>query len=248
VSLAVCIGLSHSLLLRRVDPVRDGRSFKTRSVKAMQAGQTIFMASASFHKHENSVCHSYPMPPVPPPEELSSSGEHLKRLLDDSRLTERQRKLVQVWLQQPVPLDIRVVGAAEDPFDDSPKEPRQLAWIRARLPGDMLHVTGTPGELSQGPELSSYMHRCIAAFISDWTLCITSLRPHGLSLLSPRLKMLTSIDHSIWFHRPFDATQWMLYETESPVARGGRSLNLGRLFDREGNLCMSVAQEALIRT
>lgn len=245
--------------VRSVDPIRNGKSFTTRSVKAVQDGQCIFTATMSFHRRESSVSHSVPMPDVPPPDALLTTEQHLETLLADGALSKSQRRLVDLAMrmQQPMPLDVRIVDGLANPFDETPREARQLAWIRAKLPereqavqvescGSLASgAVGAPADDLAGP--GSYMHRCIAAFASDWTLCLASLRPHGLSMLSPRLRMLTSIDHSMWYHRPFDATQWMLYETDSPVATGGRSLNHGRLFDAQGNLCVSVSQEALVR-
>jgi len=195
----------------------------------------------SFQRHEESVEHAVAMPAVPDPDTLPTTEQELEALLSGGELTAPQRDLVgrAMAMVQPLPLDVRFVGGMANPFDEEPRDSRQLVWIRAQVPD--------PSADSGSPELEGYMHRCIAAFASDWTLCNASLRPHGLSLMSKRLRMLTSIDHSMWYHRPFDATSWMLYETDSPVATGARSLNQGRLFDRQGQLCVSVTQEALLR-
>jgi acyl-CoA thioesterase-2 len=239
-----------------VDPIRDGRSFSTRSVKAIQGGKCIFTATMSFQRREKSVEHSVSAPDAPDPESLPTAEQYLNSLVTDD-MSESQKKLIQVavHMHQPLPLDVRLVNPLPSPFVETPKHDSQLVWIRARIPQQQPvpgeDATGAGmGDLERvrcGSGMESYMHRCIAAFASDWTLCLASLRPHGLSLLSPRLKMLTSIDHSMWYHHPFDATKWMLYQTDSPVAMGGRSLNQGRLFDQQGRLCVSVAQEALVR-
>lgn len=253
---SVCKELSAKRCIRlsgyakcRVDPVRDGRSFSTRSVKAIQGGQCIFTATMSFQKPETSLEHAVAAPEAPDPETLPTAEQYLQSLVT-ADMSESQRKLIQVavHMHQPLPLDVRLVNPLPSPFVETPMQDSQLVWIRARIPErDPTSEASQQAGMVGGSRLGSHTHRCIAAFASDWTLCLASLRPHGLSLLSPRLKMLTSIDHSMWYHRPFDSTQWMLYQTDSPVARGGRSLNQGRLFDQEGRLCVSVAQEALVR-
>lgn len=219
---------------RSLDRVRDGRNFATRSVKAVQAGQAIFTAVMQFARPEEGKLmeHSDAMPHVPPPDDLPSLPERLGSLRTDPRIPDHLRSLVDKWLTMPFPIELRPVQpVVPDPLDPGPLPPHQLIWVRSKVP---------LGE-------SADMHRCVAAFGSDWHLCTTSLLPHGMVFPTPALKMLTSLDHSMWFHAPFRADEWMLYEMRSPRATAARGLNVGRLFRADGTLAVSVAQEGLMR-
>ncbi len=206
-----------------VDRLRDGGSFTTRRVTAIQHGRAIFNLSASFHRHEEGLEHQTEMPDVPPPEELPSELDLIRAGAD--RIPEELRDV----LTQERPLDIRVVGG-ESPFDTSPREPRRRLWVRAR------------GRLGN----QELQHRAVLSYASDYGLIVTALRPHGMSFRDPRV-MVASLDHSIWFHRSFRADEWLLYDVEGPVAAGGRGFARGTYFTRDGTLVASVAQEGLMR-
>ncbi len=205
-----------------VDRVRDGRSFTTRRVSAIQHGRTIFTLSASFHRAEPGPEHADPMPDVPPPEMVERTPDRLARILGETypALYDNPFDLRSVG---PVPLE-----AARDP---SLRTTRSLVWLRVN------------GDLSDDPLL----HACLMTYASDMTLLDTVLLGHGLSWLDGRTTG-ASLDHAIWFHRPFRADQWLLYAQESPVAYGGRGLARGEVFTAEGRLVVSVVQEGLIRT
>lgn len=207
-----------------VDRLRDGRSFTTRRVTAIQHGRAIFNMSASFHRTEEGFSHQVDMPDVPEPESLRSEldiiREHAGRIADD-----RLRDL----LTQDRPLDFRPVEQ-EDPFDATVKPPRRCSWVRA---------AGTLGD-------DPLQHQALLAYASDYGLLVTSLRPHGVTFRDPRL-MVASLDHSIWFHRPFRMDEWLLYEVESPISCGALGFARGTYFARDGRVVASVAQEGLIR-
>lgn len=206
-----------------VDRLRDGGSFTTRRVTAIQHGNAIFNLSASFHRHEEGLAHQGEMPDVPDPESLPSELEVIRSRRDEIPGALRET------LTQDRPLDFRPVDA-EDPFDTSPRPPRRRLWVKAI------------GDLCDDP----LHHQAILAYASDYGLLVTSLRPHGMSFRDQRL-MVASLDHSIWFHRPFRMDEWLLYDVESPVAGGGRGFARGTYFTRDGQVVASVAQEGLIR-
>ena len=163
------------------------------------------------------------MPDVPGPETLRPELAIIRERAHE--LDERLRPV----LTQDRPLDLRPCGD-EDPFDASPRSPRRHIWVRA---------VGKLGD-------SLVEHQAILAYASDYGLLITSLRPHGMSFRDPRL-MVASLDHSIWFHRPFRMDEWLLYQVDSPVSFGARGFARGTYFTRQGELVASVAQEGLIR-
>ena len=198
-----------------VDRIRDGKSFTTRRVVAIQHGEAIFNLQASFHVDETGFDHQVPMPDAPDPETLPSADELAPPV--PGRL----------WAKQPI--DIRYVDGP--PWDRaiSPAG-RQLVWIRA------------DGTLPDDPVL----HTCVVAYASDYTLLGSSLVPHGRSYFHNDL-MMASLDHAMWFHRPFRADEWLLYSQASPAASGGRGLAMGGIFRRDGALAVSVVQEGLIR-
>jgi acyl-CoA thioesterase-2 len=198
-----------------VDRIRDGKSFSTRRVVAIQHGEAIFNLQASFHVDETGFDHQVPMPEAPDPETLPSAAELAPPA--PGRL----------WARQPI--DIRYVDGP--PWDRaiSPTG-RQLVWIRA------------DGTLPDDPVL----HTCVVAYASDYTLLGAALVPHGRSYFHDDL-MMASLDHAMWFHRPFRADEWLLYSQASPAASSGRGLAMGGIFRRDGALAVSVVQEGLIR-
>ena len=206
-------------ILYEVDRIRDGRSFTTRRVVAIQHGRAIFHLSASFHADEPGLTHQFPMPEVPDPEELESMETRL----------EPYREALTDWFAKPHPIDQRHIG--ELPFSrKASKEPIQRLWIRAdgTLPDDPL------------------LHACIATYASDMSLFDTMLAPHELSWDDADF-MGASLDHCMWFHRPFRADEWLLYDMDSPTAYGARGLARGFLFTRSGDLAVSMVQEGLMR-
>jgi acyl-CoA thioesterase-2 len=192
-------------LIYLVDRVRDGRSFTTRRVSAVQHGKTIFTLSASFHRPEEGVLHQRPMPDVPPPEQVPSAAERMEELFGESAADYSWRN----------PIDIRHLGplSFEAVSDPSLRVTHSMAWVRA------------DGELPDDPLL----HVCMLTWADGKTVG-------------------SSLDHAMWFHRPFRADRWLLYTQESPVAAGARGLARGELFTRDGELVVSVMQEGLIRT
>jgi acyl-CoA thioesterase-2 len=212
-------------LVYTVDRVRDGRSFTTRRVTAIQHGKPIFTLSASFHHPEAGLEHATPMPAVPRPEELRSNAE---------RLAEAVGVPLPPHLRDS-PIELRSVGPlsvelARDPSLRAEGEHSNLVWVRVteELPDDPL------------------LHVCLMTYISDLTLIETALLEHGITMLDGRTTG-ASLDHAMWFHRPFRADRWLLYAQESPIASGGRVLARGLVFTADGDLVVSVVQEGLIR-
>ena len=206
-------------ILYEVDRIRDGRSFTTRRVVAIQHGRAIFNMSASFHVDEPGLSHQFPMPEVPPPEDLQSL---------DVRL-EPYRDLMGDWFSRPHPIEQRHIG--DLPFiHKEGGEPAQRLWIKA------------DGKIPDDPHL----HTAIAAYASDMSLFDTMLAPHDVRWDSPDF-MGVSLDHCMWFHRPFKADEWLLYDMDSPTAFGARGLARGFMFTRDGELVVSMCQEGLMR-
>ncbi|WP_047867418.1 acyl-CoA thioesterase II [Nocardiopsis sp. RV163] len=206
-------------IVYEVDRVRDGRSFTTRRVVAIQHGKPIFTLSASFHKEEPGLDHRIPMPDVPPPEELPSARERLREAFG------RVPGFVR-WH----PIELRPVGplsyeAERDPRLRTATNP---VWLKVdgKLPDDRL------------------THVCLMTYASDMTLLDTVLLRHGRSFAGISM---ASLDHAMWFHRPFRADEWLLYAQEAPSAQGARGLARGLVYTREGELVCSVVQEGLIR-
>ena len=204
-----------------VERVRDGRSFTTRRVSAIQHGRAIFTLSASFHHAEPGPEHADPMPDVPPPEQIERTPDRLARLVPE---VPRQIK--------DSPVDIRFTGplTVEAGADPALRTTKNLVWLRV------------DGELPDDPLL----HVCLMTYASDMTLLDPVLLGHGLSWFDGRTSG-ASLDHAMWFHRPFRADRWLLYAQESPVAFGARGLARGEVFTAEGALAVSVVQEGLIR-
>jgi acyl-CoA thioesterase-2 len=208
-----------------VDRTRDGRSFTTRRVTAIQHGKAIFTLSASFHHPEPGYEHAIPMPAAGRPEELRSNAERLAEAVGEA--------LPQHFRDSPI--ELRSVGPlsielARDPSLRAAYNHRNLVWLRVteRLPDDPL------------------LHVCLMTYVSDLTLLETALLEHGTSFFDGRSSG-ASLDHAMWFHRPFRADEWLLYAQESPIASGGRVFARGEVFTADGNLVVSVVQEGLIR-
>jgi acyl-CoA thioesterase-2 len=203
-----------------VDRVRDGRSFTTRRVSAIQHGRAIFTLSASFHHPEPGPQYADPMPEAPPPEAVERMSDRLARLLGESPGLEG-------------PIDLRSVGPLSEEVarDPSLRPARNLIWLRVN------------GELPDDPLL----HVCLMTYASDLTLLDSVVIRHGLSWMEGRTSG-ASLDHAMWFHGPFRADRWLLYAQDSPVASGARGLARGQVFTAEGTLVVSVMQEGLIRT
>ncbi|MFN7168661.1 acyl-CoA thioesterase II [Pannonibacter carbonis] len=206
-----------------VDRIRDGGSFTTRRVVAIQHGQAIFSMSASFQTLEEGLEHQVEMPNVPMPEDLPSEQDLKEKLLQVAPPNVRK------YWERERPIELRPVDLTHY-FSSKKLDPVQHVWVRATnpLPDDQR------------------IHQCVLAYASDMTLLDTSLFPHGKSVFSPDIQP-ASLDHSMWFHRPFRADEWMLYTTDSPSSSGGRGMNRGTLYSRDGQLIASTAQEGLIR-
>jgi len=206
-----------------VDRIRDGKSFTTRRVVAIQAGRPIFNMSCSFQLEETGLEHQAEMPDVPEPESLQSERELWTSRLD--LIPERFR--ARATAERPIEL---VPVEPIDPFSPQPKEPRHHVWVRA------------VGELPDDPAL----HRHLLAYCSDFGFVTTSLRPHAKTVFDPSMQV-ASLDHAMWFHRPFRMDEWLLHTIESPTASGARGVARGQFFTRDGTLVASTAQEGLIR-
>ena len=207
-------------ILFEVDRIRDGKSFMTRRVVAIQNGEPIFNLSASFHKDEPGVSHQVSMPDVPDPLTLPTLRERVApwaAQLGDWNLRLR-------------PLDQRYIDPPNMEMYDEPREPRQRVWLKAdgKLPNDPL------------------LHACVVTYASDMTLLESAMMPHKFSWIDGNL-MIASIDHVMWFHRPIKADQWFLYDQDSPTAAGARAFARGQIFSYDGTLAVSVAQEGLLR-
>jgi acyl-CoA thioesterase-2 len=210
-------------IIYNVDRIRDGGSFSTRRVVAIQHGLAIFSMAVSFHKEETGLEHQIKMPEVPPPESLPSEAELKECLID--RLPEP----VKAYWQRERPIEIRPVDLSRYLSPEN-RAPSQQVWIRA---------TGQLGD-------DQSLHQCVLAYASDFTLLDTALSAHGRFVFDPRL-MLASLDHALWFHRKLRADDWLLYAQDSPISGAGRAFCRGMLFTREGELVASTAQEGLLR-
>ncbi|MGL4288969.1 MAG: acyl-CoA thioesterase II [Phreatobacter sp.] len=210
-------------IIYEVERIRDGKSFSTRRVLAIQHGAAIFSLSASFQVEEEGFEHQFGMPDVPPPESLPAEAE-IGRKLDPS-----------------APAAIKAYFARERPIELRPVELER--YLGARQPDGKFHAwIRATGPLPDDP----VVHRCVLAYASDMTLLDAALIPHGRTLFDATIQG-ASLDHAMWFHRPFRADQWLLYAHDSPSAQGARGFARGSIFTREGVLVASVAQEGLIR-
>ncbi|MCB9760949.1 MAG: acyl-CoA thioesterase II [Alphaproteobacteria bacterium] len=210
-------------IVYEVDRIRDGRSFTTRRVVAIQGGRAIFNLSASFQVVEPGYDHHDPAPDATPPEDLLSERELARRLGDRIPKPLRKRATAER------PIEIRPVDPI-NPLAPEPRPPHKHVWMRAADP-----LPDDPG-----------LHRKLLAYASDFHLLTTALRPHGVTWLT-RGMQVASLDHAMWFHRPFRVDDWLLYDIVSPSASGARGLVRGRFFDRAGRLVASTAQEGLMR-
>ncbi|MEB0133745.1 acyl-CoA thioesterase II [Actimicrobium sp. CCC2.4] len=201
-----------------VERVRDGGSFSTRRVVALQEGKRIFVMSASFQDDEVGLSHQKPMPQVPGPDTLPSAIAGWK-----ARAEAGGRQFVQA------PADFRVVGGA-DLYGNPSRDTGKQMWVRAPMP------------LPDAP----LVHEALFAYLSDYSFLVTALQPHGVMLGDPRLQ-IASLDHTIWFHRPLRMDQWLLLCMDSPNASGGRGLVLASVYDQQGQLVATMAQEGLMR-
>ena len=208
-------------IVYEVDRIRDGGSFTTRLVVAVQKGQAILNLSASFQKTEPGFDHQFPMPDAPPPETLLS---------EEQRLQAFAHLLPPTLTRRPFPFDLRPVDPVSDPFHPPPAKPRRMVWMRAngKLPDD------------------EALHRYLLTYISDYGFLATALLPHGITWLSKELQVV-SLDHAVWFHQPLRVDEWLLHVMESPKSHGSRGLVRGDFYTRDGRLVASTAQEGLIR-
>ncbi|WP_159017665.1 acyl-CoA thioesterase [Cognatiluteimonas profundi] len=210
-------------IVYQVDRTRDGGSFSVRRVTAIQHGKPIFFLAASFQQVEPGGEHQLTMPEVPKPEDIEPSPAVPADVLAKLPIK------VQRWLSRMGPFEFRHVYP-RDELNPPKRPPFQQVWFRlAERVGD-------------APEL----HRELLAYASDFHLLGTATFPHGISYYQPNVQM-ASLDHALWFHRPFRADEWLLYSIDSPTAQGARGLARGLIFDRDGRLVASTAQEGLIR-
>ncbi len=210
-------------IVYEVDRIRDGSSFTTRRVVAIQHGKAIFSLSASFQLDEDGFDHQFPMPEITPPEQLLGEQQIKEQFLGNApenirRYWERERAI-----------EIRPVSLVHYVSREK-LSPHQNVWVRAN--GEV------PAE--------RHIQAAVLAYLSDMTLLDTSLFAHGHSVFDRNLQV-ASLDHAMWFHRPTDLSGWMLYTQDSPNARGARGFTRGSLYTRDGTLIASVAQEGLIR-
>jgi len=210
-------------IIYEVDRIRDGGSFTTRRVVAIQHGEAIFSMSASFQLLEEGLEHQIDMPDVPKPDDLPSDREMKEKFL--SVAPENVRR----YWERERPIEMRPVELTHY-FSKKPLPPTQYVWVRAtgKLPDD------------------ERIHQCVLAYASDMTLLDTSLFPHGTSVFSPKIQA-ASLDHAMWFHRPFRIDEWLLYECEAVSAASARGLAKGAFYTEQGELVCTVMQEGLIR-
>lgn len=210
-------------IVYEVDRLRDGKSFATRRCNAIQHGRAIFSLSASFQIAEQGLDHAIGMPDVPPPEALPSEAEMLARF--GAAMPEPVRR----WFSRDRPIELRPVDLSRY-VNRGAGPPQQNVWLKA------------VGALPDDPAI----HRAVLAYLSDMTLLDTALIAHGHTLFDPEFQA-ASLDHALWFHRPFRADEWLLFVQDSPSSSGARGLSRGLLFSHDGRLIASVAQEGLIR-
>jgi acyl-CoA thioesterase-2 len=210
-------------IIYEVDRIRDGKSFTTRTVKAIQHGEAIFSMSASYHREEPGFSHQAEMPKVPSPEELPSEQDMKNQVLPT------MPDAVRRYYERERPIELRPVEFHRY-LTREHRDPRFHVWIRttARLPDELA------------------IHQCVLAYASDMTLLDSTLIPHGRTVFERSIQA-ASLDHALWFHRPFRADDWLLYAQDSPNTEGALGFARGLIFARDGTLVASVAQEGLIR-
>ncbi|MFJ4831620.1 acyl-CoA thioesterase [Streptomyces sp. NPDC088747] len=208
-----------------VDRIGDGRSFTTRRVVAVQHGQPIFHLSASFQRYEEGFDHQAPMPPAPDPVTLPTAEERMRSY--EHIDPEVRAKILHARAE----VDLRYVDDPPHGRYGQPREPRSQVWFRAN------------GKLADDPLL----HVCLATYVSDMTLLDSVLLAHGRGGWAVGDVVGASLDHAMWFHRPFRADEWLLYDQESPSASGGRGLGQARIYTQDGRLAITVIQEGVVR-
>ncbi|MFW2073397.1 acyl-CoA thioesterase [Acinetobacter gerneri] len=212
-------------IIYEVDRIRDGQSFLSRQVRAIQHGRTIFMAMVSFAKEEQGLEYQIDEPQYPAPESLKSEQELKESLINF--IPEN----VRASFMRPRLIEIRPINVS-NPFHPQPEAPSYSHYLctHEKIPTELDEIA---------------LHQSIAAFYSDFTLMTTALRPHGLNYLTPSLQ-IASIDHAIYFHKPFRVDDWMLYDMDATVSSNARGLNFGRMW-QNGQLVCSTTQEGLMR-
>jgi acyl-CoA thioesterase-2 len=210
-------------IIYEVDRARDGGSFSTRRVVAIQHGRPIFNLAASFQEHQPGLEHQATMPDVPGPDGLANSIDVAKSVLD--RIPMKMRR----FLTAERPFEFRPVNPLNF-MEPTRREPVRHVWIRA---------------LSELPD-DHTLHQNLLAYVSDYELLGTATLPHGLAFGSSNV-IMASLDHALWFHRPIKIDDWLLYSMDSPNASGSRGFSRGQLFDTDGKLVASTTQEGLIR-
>jgi acyl-CoA thioesterase-2 len=210
-------------ILYDVENIRDGGSFATRRVVAIQHGKPIYFMTVSFQDDEDGFDHQSPIPDVPPPEKLLGEAE-----LKEQFMAAAPSHIRAYW-ERPRPIELRPVSLTHY-LSTEKLEPHQNIWVRTTGP--------VPAE--------RHLQAAVLAYLSDMTLLDTSLFAHGTSVLDRSLQV-ASLDHAMWFHRPPVLDDWLLYSQDSPSAFGGRGMTRGAIFTRSGTLIASVAQEGLIR-
>jgi acyl-CoA thioesterase II len=213
----------NSPIVYEVDRALDGKHFSSRRVVAIQHGRQIFNMSASFQLPETGLEHQIPMPQVPAPDTLPDMETHYRGMAD--KLPAVARRI----FEQKRPFEFRPVHPP-DPLRRDKSDPQKYVWFR------------TVDALADNEAL----HRSLLAYVSDFHLLDTALKPHGVSMVSPQL-VIASIDHAMWFHRSVRVDDWLLYAIDSPSASGARGFTRGSVFARDGRLVASTAQEGLIR-
>jgi acyl-CoA thioesterase-2 len=210
-------------ILYKVDRIRDGKSFTTRRVVAVQRGQAIFTMSISFQVNEEGLNHQFDMPDVPNPDDLQTEDEirqvQSKNWPEEFQGSFSGSSAIQVKPIEPIDL-----------LNPKPAKPVQRCWMRC---GD---------KLPDDPRI----HQCVLAYLSDWSLLDTATRPHAVSFMQDNVQV-ASLDHAMWFHRPFRADEWLLYDQDSPSASGARGFNRGLIYNQSGELVASTTQEGLVR-
>ena len=210
-------------ILYQVDRIRDGRSFTTRRVKAIQKGQAIFSMSVSFQVMEAGLEHQMSAPSTPPPEDCKSEEMLTNEYLRDVPEADS------TFVKRPRPIEMRFA----DPMNDAnpqPLAPEQSVWIKT--------IDTMPDDVR--------LNQCLLAYASDMTLIDTSYRPHAINWRQDNFQV-ASLDHAMWFHRPFKTDEWLLYHQDSPYSGGARGFSRGTFYDTDGILVASCAQEGLIR-
>jgi acyl-CoA thioesterase-2 len=210
-------------IVYNVDRTRDGGSFSVRRVTAIQHGQVIFFCAASFQQEEHGVEHQMSMPEVPRPEDLAPAPAIPPDVLAKLPIK------VQRWLDRTGPFEFRHIYP-RDELNPTKRPPFQQVWFKLSE------------KVGDAPEL----HRALLAYASDFQLLGTATFPHGISYYQPNVAM-ASLDHALWFHRPFRADEWLLYAIDSPTAQNARGLARGLIYDRGGALVASTVQEGMIR-